>query len=197
MDVSRSHKSILQGFGCRAAIGMNLVEVSKAQTKSRQTNCLTEIMYPEALERAKYLDEYLGKTGEVIGPLHGLPISLKDCMVVPPHPASIGMACYANESTTEETILVSILAKLGAVFYVKTTTPTAMMMMETVSHVWGETLNPYHTGTSSGGSSGGEGALLAMRGSPLGVGTDIVSVKFLKSFSQPGRSSLLIYCLGE
>lgn len=130
-------------------------------------------MFPEALERAKYLDQYFEKTGEVIGPLHGLPISLKDCMIIPPHPASIGMACYANESTSEETILVGILASLGAVFYVKTTTPTAMMMMETVSHVWGETKNPYHTGTSSGGSSGGEGALLAMRGSPLGVGTDI------------------------
>ena len=94
-------------------------------------------------------------------------------MVVPPHPASIGMSCYANESTSEESLLVGILANLGAVFYVKTTTPTAMMMMETVSNVWGETRNAYHSGTTSGGSSGGEGVLLAMRGSPLGVGTDI------------------------
>jgi len=85
------------------------------------------------------------------------------------------MACYANEPTKpeEETVLVGILAKLGAVFYVKTTTPTAMMMMETISNVWGETNGAYHSGTSCGGSSGGEGVLLAMRGSPLGVGTDI------------------------
>jgi amidase len=140
-----------------------------------QTNCLTEILFPEALARANFLDEYLEKTGEVIGPLHGLPISLKDCMITPPHPSSIGMACYANEATKqdEETLLVRILAKLGAVFYVKTTTPTAMMMMETISNVWGETSGAYHSGTSPGGSSGGEGALLAMRGSPLGIGTDI------------------------
>lgn len=85
------------------------------------------------------------------------------------------MSCYANQPTRpeEETILVGILAKLGAVFYAKTTTPTAMMMMETISNVWGETNGAYHSGTSSGGSSGGEGVLLAMRGSPLGVGTDI------------------------
>jgi len=136
---------------------------------------LTEILFPEALARAKFLDEHLEKTGQVIGPLHGLPISLKDCMITPPHPSSIGMACYANEATKpgEETILVGILSKLGAVFYVKTTTPTAMMMMETTSNVWGETNGAYHSGTSSGGSSGGEGVLLAMRGSPLGVGTDI------------------------
>ena len=141
-----------------------------------QTNCLTEILIPEALARAKFLDEHLEKTGTVIGPLHGLPISLKDCLITPPHPSSIGMACFANEATKpgDETILVSILAKLGAVFYVKTTTPTAMMMMmETVSNVWGETIGAYHSGTSPGGSSGGEGALLAMRGSPLGIGTDI------------------------
>jgi amidase len=65
------------------------------------------------------------------------------------------MACYANETTKpeEETILVGILAKLGAVFYVKTTTPTAMMMMETINHVWGETSGAYHSGTSPGGVS--------------------------------------------
>lgn len=136
---------------------------------------MTEILIPEALARAKALDEHLEKTGEVIGPFHGLPVSLKDCLITPPHPASIGMACFANEATSpgDETILVQILAKLGAVFYVKTTTPTAMMMMETISNVWGETNGAYHSGTSPGGSSGGEGALLAMRGSPLGVGTDI------------------------
>lgn len=85
------------------------------------------------------------------------------------------MACYANEATKlgEETLLVTILAKLGAVFYVKTAIPTAMMMMETINSVWGETNSGYHSGTSSGGSSGGEGALLGMRGSPLGIGSDI------------------------
>lgn len=151
-----------------------------------QTNCLTEILFPEALKRAQFLDDHLEKTGEVIGPLHGLPISLKDCMITPPHPSSLGMACYANEFTTpdQETILVSILAKLGAVFYVKTAVPVAMMMMETISNIWGETNGAYHSGTSSGGSSGGEGVLLAMRGSPLGVGTDIGgSIRIPSSFN--------------
>jgi amidase len=136
---------------------------------------LTEVLFPEALERAKFLDSHLEKTGEVIGPLHGLPISLKDCMITPPYPSSIGMAHYANGPTRpeEETLLVTILAKLGAVFFVKTNTPTAMMMMETINNVWGETNSPYHSGSSAGGSTGGEGALLAMRGSPLGIGTDI------------------------
>lgn len=155
--------AVTQAF-CKAAI-----------VAQQLTNCLTEILFPEALARAKFLDEHLEKTGEPIGPLHGLPISMKDCFIIPPHPASLGMACYANETTTpdQETVLVGVLAKLGAVFYVKTNVPTAMMMMETINPVWGETNAAYHSGTSAGGSSGGEGALLAMRGSPLGVGTDI------------------------
>lgn len=51
--------------------------------------------------------------------------------------------------------------------------PTSMMMMETDNHTWGPTLNPKNLGCSAGGSSGGEAALLAMQGSPLGIGTDI------------------------
>lgn len=148
----------------------------KAATIAHQlTNCLTEILFEQAIERATSLDEHLERTGNVVGPFHGLPISLKDCFVTPPHPSSIGMACYVNEPTTpeQESLLPQILKELGAVFYCKTNTPVAMMMMETNNNVWGETRSPIHTGTSAGGSSGGEAALLAMKGSTLGIGTDI------------------------
>ncbi len=134
---------------------------------------MTEILFPEALERAKYLDEYLEQKGITIGPLHGLPISLKDCFITAPHPSSIGMAAFANEPLEADTLLVTILRNLGAVFYVKTNVPVAMMMMETNNNVWGETRNPLHKGLSPGGSSGGEGALIALKASPLGLGTDI------------------------
>ncbi|KIW21475.1 hypothetical protein PV08_02055 [Exophiala spinifera] len=137
------------------------------------TNCLTEVLYAEAFERAKYLDDYLARTGKTIGPLHGLPISLKDCFITAPHPSSIGMAAYANEPLQKDTLLVTILRDLGAVFYVKTNVPTAMMMAETNNNVWGECRNALHKGLSPGGSSGGEGALIAFKASPLGVGTDI------------------------
>jgi amidase len=83
------------------------------------------------------------------------------------------MAAFANEPLTSETLLVTVLRDLGAIFYVKTNVPTAMMMMETNNNVWGETRNPLHKHLSPGGSSGGESALIAMKGSPLGVGTDI------------------------
>ncbi|EER23269.1 acetamidase, putative [Coccidioides posadasii C735 delta SOWgp] len=137
------------------------------------TNCVTEVLFDEALKRAKYVDDYFKRTGKPIGPLHGLPISLKDTFTTPPHPSSIGMAAYAIEPTTERSVIVDMLEDLGAVFYVKTNVPTAMLMGETINNVWGETINPIHKHLTPGGSSGGEGAIAAMRASPLGVGTDI------------------------
>jgi len=85
------------------------------------------------------------------------------------------MAAFANETLASESLLITIIRDLGAVFCIKTNVPTAMMMMmmETTKNVWGETRNPLHKHLSPGGSSGGESALIAMKASPLGIGTDI------------------------
>lgn len=167
--------NILQNIASRKWTALEVAKVyCKASAYAQQlTNCITEPLYKEAEERATYLDSHLARTGKPIGPLHGLPISLKDNFIVSPHPASIGLAAYANEPTTKDTVLVNILRDLGAVFYCKTNVPTAMMMAETTNNVWGETINPLHKGLTPGGSSGGEGALLALHASPLGIGTDI------------------------
>ena len=69
--------------------------------------------------------------------------------------------------------MIELLRQAGAVLYCKTNVPTAMMVAETVNNLFGRTLNPHNLATTPGGSSGGEGALICMRGSPLGVGTDI------------------------
>lgn len=66
-----------------------------------------------------------------------------------------------------------MLEAAGAVFYVKTNVPTAMMIAETVNNVFGRTVNPRNRRLTPGGSSGGEGALISLGGSCLGVGTDI------------------------
>ncbi|KIV93944.1 hypothetical protein PV10_05115 [Exophiala mesophila] len=146
----------------------------KASALAQQlTNCLTEVLYAEAEQRAQELDDYQARTGKLIGPLHGLPISLKDCFITAPHPSSNGLAAFANEPLDQDTLLVTLLRDLGAVFYVKTNVPVAMMMAETNNNVWGETRNPLHKLLSPGGSSGGEGALIAFKASPLGIGTDI------------------------
>ena len=74
---------------------------------------------------------------------------------------------------TYESEMVRELRNLGAILYCKTSVPHTLMAGETVNHIIGYTLNPKNRNLSAGGSSGGEGALIGIKGSPLGFGTDI------------------------
>lgn len=83
------------------------------------------------------------------------------------------MTSHIGSPATYESVLADLLRSAGAVFYVKTNVPTAMMIAETVNHTHGRTVNPRRRRLTSGGSSGGESALIAFGGSPWGVGSDI------------------------
>ena len=72
-----------------------------------------------------------------------------------------------------ESEMVKELRGLGAVLYCKTSVPHSLMRGETVNNIIGYTYNPKNRHLACGGSSGGEGALIAAKGSPLGFGTDI------------------------
>ncbi|KAJ8456762.1 hypothetical protein ONZ45_g18587 [Pleurotus djamor] len=137
------------------------------------TNCLTEIFVEKALSRAAELDEYLRKRGKPIGPLHGLPISIKDQINIAGLESSIGFTAYLGDYAAKNAPIIEILLELGAVPFVKTNIPQTLVWAETFNYVFGRTVNPHNRNLTSGGSSGGEGALIAMRGSPLGVGSDI------------------------
>lgn len=142
-------------------------------TQSTQTNCLTEFFPSAALDRARHLDAHLQRTGSPIGPLHGLPISLKDTFRLPGLDSSIGIASLAFHPSTSPSTLVSALEQAGAVLYCKTNVPQTLMALDSHNNVFGRTWNPRNKAVTAGGSSGGEGALVALRGSPLGVGTDV------------------------
>lgn len=146
----------------------------RAAIAQQLTFCLTETMFPQALARAKQLDEYLKKSGEPIGPLHGVPISLKETFNIQGVPTSLGFASFLDRPPVgQNSALVDILLKAGAVLYVKTNVPQTMMTADSHNNVFGRVLNPNRRNLTAGGSSGGEGALVAMRGSLLGIGTDI------------------------
>ncbi|KAF2476096.1 acetamidase-like protein [Lindgomyces ingoldianus] len=145
----------------------------RAAAAHQLTNCLSEIFFSEAVESAKALDEHLLNTGKTIGPLHGLPISLKDNFNIVGKDSCVGFASLVNQPAPYNATLVELLEKAGAVRYCKTNVPTAMMIAESVNNVLGRTVNPLNRKLTSGGSSGGESALIAFGGSPLGVGTDI------------------------
>ncbi|KAI1767989.1 amidase signature domain-containing protein [Hypoxylon sp. FL1150] len=108
-----------------------------------------------------------------IGPLHGLPISLKDQFNLEGVESTIGYVGWAGRKPEEESTLIKLLQKAGAVFYVKTNVPTTLMTCETVSNLFGRTVNPRNRKLTTEGSSGGEPALVTFRGSFVGIGNDV------------------------
>ncbi|KAK7427344.1 hypothetical protein QQZ08_006113 [Neonectria magnoliae] len=135
------------------------------------TCCLTQWFMDDALKRAKQLDDYLAKNGKTVGPLHGVPVSIKDHMPMAGTFSSLG--CFSSIVKDEtDSHMLAILRDMGAVFYCKTNQPQTLMHLESDS-LWGRVLNPFNIHLSAGGSTGGEAALIAMKGSVLGVGTDI------------------------
>ncbi|SCU91223.1 LANO_0D11100g1_1 [Lachancea nothofagi CBS 11611] len=136
-------------------------------------NCCIEIFFEQALEKARELDSYFAATGKLLGPLHGVPFSLKDQVNLIGLETTIGYISRVGQKSDKMSLLAKVLQDQGAVFFLKTTVPTAMLASETVSSLHGRTLNAINIAFSSGGSSGGEGSLIGAKASPLGVGTDI------------------------
>ncbi|KAK8108352.1 fatty-acid amide hydrolase [Apiospora sp. TS-2023a] len=176
LDITESHDvpSLLGGLasGTFTSVEVTLAFSKRAAIAHQLTNCLTETFFSQAEERARYLDD-LRSNGRPLGPLHGLPISLKDTYQVEGTQACIGAVALLDKTSTENSALVDLLLDLGAVLYVKTNVSQVLMCVESDNNVFGRTLNPWNTSLTAGGSSGGEGALVAFRGSPLGVGTDL------------------------
>ena len=84
-----------------------------------------------------------------------------------------GYVALWDNVADEDARLLQILWSAGAVFYARTTEPQSLMHLETDSNLYNITVSPYNRDLSAGGSSGGEGALIGLRGSCLGIGTDI------------------------
>ncbi|KAG5288842.1 fatty-acid amide hydrolase [Histoplasma capsulatum G186AR] len=108
-----------------------------------------------------------------MGPLHGLPISVKDTYDIKGIDSTTGLACLAFKPATENSPLVDLLLNLGAIIVAKTNIPQTLGALDSVNNLFGRTLNPLNRKLTPGGSSGGEGVLVAMRGSMIGFGTDI------------------------
>jgi amidase len=157
-----SSHEVVQAFCHRSAIAHQL------------TNCCSEILFDQALKQAKAYDHHLETTGELKGPLHGLPISLKDEFDLKGVKTTLALISRANCPPSKQTSPnIQILLDAGAIPITKTTVPVGAFSIETSSNLFGYTVNPYNRSLSSGGSSGGESALLALRGSSLGIGTDL------------------------
>ncbi|CAZ84548.1 unnamed protein product [Tuber melanosporum] len=162
-------------YGKYSSLEVTKAFCHRATIAHQLTNCLMEIFFDKAFKRAQELDDYFHEYKKISGPLHGLPVSLKDSVRIEGEQTTIGYVGWIgkNDTSESEALVTKILRNAGAVFYVKTSVPSGLMSGETVNNIVGYTWNPKNRLLSSGGSSGGEGALIAIRGSPMGVGSDL------------------------
>ncbi|XP_072275361.1 fatty-acid amide hydrolase 1-like [Pyxicephalus adspersus] len=151
--------------------------MGQALEVTRQVNCITDYL-PECEAQLVQL-----QNETVRGPLYGVPISLKDNYDYKGHDTTLGLKKNLDQPAGDDAIIVQVLKKQGAVPFVKTNVPQSMLNYDCSNPIFGQTLNPLNYKKTPGGSSGGEGALIAGRGSILGFGSDIGgSIRFPSAF---------------
>ncbi|KAF4776197.1 hypothetical protein HER10_EVM0004269 [Colletotrichum scovillei] len=147
--------------------------LKRAHVAHQLTNFATEFLVDDALAAAAKLDAKFQETGKIVGPLHGLPISIKEHIGLKGKIVHSAYVAWADNVAQEDALVLRLAAKAGAVFHVRTNVPQSCMHLDCSNPIYGTTVNPYNRNLTSGGSSGGEGACLGLRGSVLGLGTDI------------------------
>ncbi|KAL4869380.1 hypothetical protein BDV12DRAFT_196430 [Aspergillus spectabilis] len=156
-----SSEEVVVAFLKRSVIGHQLV------------NFATEFMAEKAISRAKELDKHYKETGILVGPLHGVPISVKEHIGIEGLTLNSGYAAWVDDIATEDALLLQCLEKAGAIFHVRTNQPQSLMHLCCSNNLTGTTVNPFNRGLTAGGSSGGEGVSAGLSCAPLGIGTDI------------------------
>lgn len=137
------------------------------------TNCVTELLPKEALATAEKLDDYLKAHGKPMGPLHGLPVSIKEMVGLKGKNCHFGVSAKIDNVLPDDATIVKVLYAAGANPHCRTTGPQFLMSLESESPLHGLTYNPHNRELTSGGSSSGEGAIIGLGASVLGLGTDI------------------------
>ena len=134
-------------------------------------NCFVTVMTDEARASARAAEAAVA-SGAALGPLHGVPVHIKDLVDVKGVRTTHGTAIYADNIATSDDILVTRLRQAGAIIIGKTTTPEFGVKGLTDGPSFGITRNPWNLGRTAGGSSGGAASAVAAGLGPLGLGTD-------------------------
>ncbi len=146
--------------------------IGRVESVNDQVNAVTQLLEKEAMVAARQADKMLVR-GETLGPLHGIPISVKENIDVAGSATSVGVAAFKNNIAPEDSAEVSSLRQAGAIPFARTNCPDFVVRWHTHSSAYGQTYSPWNRNHTTGGSSGGEAVALATGMTPLGVGTDL------------------------
>jgi amidase len=146
--------------------------LARAERHNPGLNAIIVWQVEQALERARAADATLAR-GERWGPLHGIPMTVKESFNVVGLPTTFGNPSWKNNIASENAFLVERLLQAGAIVFGKTNVPYMLADAQSYNDIYGTTNNPWDRTRSPGGSSGGEAAALAAGLSALGAGSDI------------------------
>ena len=168
-----SAKSIAQAIQDRDVSAVEVVQahLDRIEEVNDRLNAVVKLCADRALEEAREADAALAR-GESKGPLHGVPMTLKDSLDtegVVTTGGTLGRRTFVPE---RDSTVAARLRDAGAILLGKTNTPEITFAGETDNLVYGRTNNPYGLDRTPGGSSGGAGAIVAAGGSPFDIGSD-------------------------
>ena len=135
-------------------------------------NAIVTLATEQAMDAARAAEAAIIK-GHAVGPLHGVPIGIKDITPTAGIRTTYGSPLYADHVPEEDAEVVKRLKSAGAIVVGKTNTPEFATGANTVNKVFGATRNPWDLRLTAGGSTGGGAAAVAARMLPLAEGTDV------------------------
>ncbi len=150
-------------------VAAHLQRIEKVNPK---LNAIVQLIAEEARAQSRRADEALA-SGHIRGPLHGVPVTIKDNIDVAGLVCTGGTKGRASFIPSQDATVISRMLGAGAIILGKTNMPELAFAFETDNLIYGCTNNPYDVSCTSGGSSGGEAAIIAAGGSPLGLGNDM------------------------
>ena len=146
--------------------------VARYRETAKALNALVQPRHAEARAEVENLESRL-REGVAVGPLAGVPVSVKECFAVTGLVTSLGIPSRRQALDATDAPIVARLREAGAIIVGKANVPQAMYLHETDNPVWGRTNHPFDATRGPGGSSGGDAALVAAGVVPLAVGTDL------------------------
>jgi amidase len=170
----RSASDLLRALTQREISSRELLEhyLARVERWNPGLRAIVTLDADRALRRADEADAARGR-GEIRGPLHGLPISVKDCFETKGLRTTAGSPRLAEHVPTADAAAVARLEAAGAIVFAKTNTPPLAMDWQTYNPLFGTTCNPWDASRTPGGSSGGSAAAIAAGLTGLELGSDI------------------------
>ncbi|MCB9693709.1 MAG: amidase [Alphaproteobacteria bacterium] len=146
--------------------------IRRIETVDPALNAVAVRRYEAAREEARRAEAELAE-GTDRGPLHGIPCTVKEFLAVEGLQHTGGLYLRKGHIADRDATIVARLREAGAVILATTNAPEGGLWHETHNRIYGRTANPHDLNRTSGGSSGGEGAIIAAGGSPYGIGSDV------------------------